>query len=119
MKINKFEDILAWKLSRELVGQVYSNLKGCRDYGFKDQIQRACISIMNNIAEGFDRKGDREFLRFLKIAKGSCAEVRSMLYVAEDIGYLPSNKVKELYLLSLRINQLIIHLIKYLENHGI
>jgi len=59
-----------------------------RDFGFNDQIRRAAVSIMNNIAEGFERKGDAEFARFLSISKGSCGEVRSMYYLAQDRGYV-------------------------------
>jgi len=69
MKIEKFEDIIAWQLVRELVKFIYNDLNGCRDYSFKDQIQRAIISIINNIAEGFGRKGDKELSRYLKIFK--------------------------------------------------
>lgn len=72
MKIEKFEDIIAWQKSKELTLFLYKSFKDCKDFGYKDQIQRAVISIMNNIAEGFERKGDKELSRFLFIAKGSC-----------------------------------------------
>ncbi|MDO8609227.1 MAG: four helix bundle protein, partial [bacterium] len=75
MIISKFEDIIAWQKSKELVLQIYSFMRNSKDYSYKDQIQRACISVMNNIAEGFERKGDKEFKHFLFIAKGSCGEV--------------------------------------------
>lgn len=84
MAISRFEDIISWQKSRILVNEIYSLFKECRDYGFRDQIQRAAVSIMNNIAEGFDRMGDKEFRYFLKIALGSCGELRSMLYLAAD-----------------------------------
>lgn len=85
-----FEDLEIWKKSRILVSRVYRILSENRDYGFKDQIQRAAVSIMNNISEGFERESNKDFLNFLRIAKGSCGEVRSMLYAAEDLGYLDS-----------------------------
>ena len=88
-RIEKFEDIIAWQRARSLNGDVYNAFKLCRDFSFKDQIQRAAVSIMNNIAEGwYERKGDKEFGRFLFISKGSCGEVRSMLYLALDLGYI-------------------------------
>lgn len=87
-KIEKFEDILAWQESRILTKEIYILFKNNRDYAFRDQIQRAAVSIMNNIAEGYERKGNKEFAKFLYIAKGSCAEVRSMLYIALDLEYI-------------------------------
>lgn len=85
--MKRFEDIEAWQFSRELAKQIYGGTKQgqfAHDYGLKDQIQRAAVSIMSNIAEGFERGGNKEFLNFLSIAKGSCGEVRSQLYVAFD-----------------------------------
>ena len=86
-KVENFEDLRIWKDARILVKQVYGDMSGVRDYGFRDQIQRAGISVMNNIAEGFERHSDTEFARFLNIAKGSAGEVRSMYYAAEDLDY--------------------------------
>ena len=86
--ISKFEELIAWQKSRELVTAIYKVTNGkefSRDFGLRDQIQRAAVSIMSNIAEGFERAGRAEFHQFLVIAKGSCAEVRSQLYVALDI----------------------------------
>lgn len=91
-KIEKLEDLKVWQESRILIGLVYDHMRNNKDYGFKDQIQRASISIMNNIAEGFERNSDADFKRFLDFAKASCGEVRSMLYLAEDLKYI---KVKE------------------------
>ncbi|MCF7848784.1 MAG: four helix bundle protein [Kiritimatiellales bacterium] len=95
MKMNKvecFEDLRIWQDARALVKQVYTDFgvgtPDNKDYGFRDQLQRAGISIMNNIAEGFERKSDTEFARFLDIAKGSAGEVRSMYYAAEDLNYV-------------------------------
>jgi len=97
MKIEKIEDIIIWQESRMLVKDIYGLFKSCRDFSFKDQIQRAAISIMNNIAEGFERRGDKEFRRFLYIAKGSCGEVHSMLYAAFDLGYIDKQTFTNLY----------------------
>ena len=91
MTINRFEDLIAWQKARQLVASVYQTTgKGAfaKDYGLRDQIQRSAVSIRSNIAEGFDRGSRPEFHKFLVIAKGSCAEVRSQLYVALDCGYI-------------------------------
>ena len=99
MKIEKFEDIKAWQVAKELTGEIYE-LKCKSDYGidigYKDQIQRASISIMSNIAEGFDYRNDKDFIRFLRIARGSCAEVKSLLYIGFDINYINKEKLSEL-----------------------
>ena len=87
--MRSFEELRIWQDSRSLVKDIYALNERLKDYGFKDQIQRASISIMNNIAEGCDSGSDNLFLRYLHIAKGSCGEVKSMLYVGEDLGYYP------------------------------
>ena len=98
-KAKYFEDLWIWKEARRLTKDVYSdfstNTSGKSDYGFCNQIQRASISVMNNIAEGFERRTDVEFARFLDIAKGSCGEVRSMYYPAEDLGYVTTSLAEE------------------------
>lgn len=76
MKIEKFEDILSWQKSKSLAMFLYKILNNNKDYGFKDQIQRAVVSISNNIAEGYERKSNKEFKQFLYVAKGSCGEMR-------------------------------------------
>jgi four helix bundle protein len=90
-KIEKFEDFIAWQKARELTKEIYQ-VTGLgnfgRDFGLKDQIRRSAVSIMSNIAEGFERGRASEFHQFLSIAKGSCAELRSQLYVALDAGYI-------------------------------
>jgi four helix bundle protein len=83
--IKNFEDLEIWKMSRELVKLIYADLRLCKDYAYRDQINRAGISIMNNIAEGFGRNSDPEFRNFLNFSKGSCCEVKSMYYVAQDL----------------------------------
>src|SRR3989338_10435659 len=114
MKIEKFEDIIAWQKANELTLFIYKSFSSNKDFGFKDQIQRASVSIMNNIAEGFERRGDKEFKHFLFISKGSCAEVRSMLYLALSIGYINKDQHERYYNLSLEISRLLSGLIKTL-----
>jgi four helix bundle protein len=93
--IQKFEDIIAWQKAQDLAVDVYSAFKNLKDFGFKDQIYRAVISVSNNIAEGFDRSSDADFKRFLYISLSSCSETKSMLYLAERLNYLKmEEKVK-------------------------
>jgi len=86
--ISKFEDLICFAKARELTKRIYAEFKHCKDYGFKDQITRASVSVLSNIAEGFERGTKQEFLNYLYIAKGSAGEVRAQLYVALDAGYL-------------------------------
>ena len=109
-KVTQFEDLIAWQKARELTREIYNitaNGKFEKDFGLKSQIQRACVSIMSNIAEGFDRAGRGEFHQHLVIAKGSSAEVRSQLYVAYDIGYLSKEQFDKLKNLTIEISQII------------
>ena len=99
-KIERFEDIEAWKRSRALTKKVYDCTKQRgfeKDFGLKDQIRRASVSTMSNIAEGFERGGNKEFLQFLATAKGSSGEVRSQLYVALDQGYITQQQFNDMY----------------------
>lgn len=91
MTIKRFEDLEAWKIARELTRNVYAltrNEPFSKDFGLRDQICRSTVSIMSNVAEGFERDGDKEFANFLSIAKGSAGETRSLLYVALDQSYI-------------------------------
>jgi four helix bundle protein len=88
MKIERFEDIIGWQKAFELTQIIYKVFSDCKDYGFKNQIQRSAVSIMNNIAEGFERKTNNEFKQFLYVAKGSCGELRSMIYLSKSLKYL-------------------------------
>lgn len=99
-EIQRFEEINAWKKARGLVRDIYevsSSGDFADDWSLKDQIRRAAISVMSNIAEGYGRDSDKEFSRFLNIALGSVTEVKSQLYVARDLGYLEDNEFKTLY----------------------
>jgi four helix bundle protein len=95
MKIERFEDIIAWQKAKDLTTQIYTIFDSCKDYSFRDQIRRASVSVMNNIAEGFERQTNKEFKNFLYISKGSCAEIRSMSDLAYELKYL-SCKNKDL-----------------------
>jgi four helix bundle protein len=97
-----------------LAVKIYRLFETSKDYSFKDQIQRASVSVMNNIAEGFERKTNNEFKQFLFIAKGSCGEVRSMLILAKELNKIEKNKAEELYSLSEEISKIISGFIKTL-----
>jgi S23 ribosomal protein. len=117
-KIEKFEDIQAWQKARELVKIIYrltSEGSFGKDYSLKDQIRRASVSIMSNIAEGFSRQADKEFIQFLHVAKGSASEVQSQLYVALDLKYISEATFKELYALSEETIRLVSGFIRYLK----
>ncbi len=93
--IKDFEDLAVWQMARSMVNLVYSDFRSCRDFGFRDQITRAGLSIMNNISEGFCRNSDTEFKQFLNISKGSAGEVKSMYYIAEDQSYISSEAASD------------------------
>lgn len=114
MIIKRFEDIISWQKSKELTVLIYSLFSESKDFGFRDQIQRASVSIMNNIAEGFERKSNKEFKYFLFIAKGSCGEIRSMLHLAKELEKISENEFTKLYSLSEEISKLLSGLIKKL-----
>jgi four helix bundle protein len=114
MKIDQFEDILAWQKAKIMTLKIYSSFKNIKDFGFRDQICRASVSIMNNIAEGFERRSDSEFKHFLYVAKGSCGEVRSMLYLAVELKYLNEEEYSFLLNSSKEISKIISGLIKTL-----
>lgn len=117
-----FEEMEVWRKSRQLTKQVY-DLTGAgifaRDYGLKDQIRRACVSVMSNIAEGFERSGTGEFIQFLAMAKGSAGEVRSQLYVALDQRYLSEDEFGTLSRSVKEISQMISSLMSYLRSSGL
>ncbi|HRY82188.1 MAG TPA: four helix bundle protein [Candidatus Moranbacteria bacterium] len=115
MVIQKFEDIIAWQKSKQITISIYREFKFNKDFSFKDQIQRASVSIMNNIAEGFERRGDKELKKFLFIVKGSCGEVRSMLYLALELEYIDKIKFNIFYNDSLEISKMLSGFIKKLN----
>jgi four helix bundle protein len=114
MIIEKFEDILSWQKAKALTLLIYKLFNSNKDYAFRDQIQRASVSIMNNIAEGFERKGNKELSHFLFIAKGSCGEVRSMLYIALELNYISEKDFQKMYNESIEISKMLSGFIKTL-----
>ena len=100
MKILKFEDLIAWQKGQDLAVAVYEAFKYSKDYGFKDQIQRASVSISNNIAKGLDRASAKEFIRYLNIPISSCSEVKSMSYLSPRMRPLSEDHSKQLILKS-------------------
>ncbi|MBM4166702.1 MAG: four helix bundle protein [Ignavibacteria bacterium] len=117
-----FEEIEAWQKAREISKQIYSiSNHGTfkKDFSLKDQIHRASVSIMSNIAEGFERDGRKEFIQFLSIAKGSAGEVRSLLYVALDNDYINKDEFKTLYDKAKEIGKMLGGLINYLRSSTI
>jgi len=123
MKIEKYEDLQIWKISVELAKEIYlltSLDLFNRDYSFKDQIRRAAISISSNIAEGFERNNNNEFIQFLRISKGSIGEVKTQLYIAVEIKYLDKQKYitlnDKLHNLSCQIGKLLNYLRKLKSN---
>ena len=120
MKIERFEDIEAWQLARELNRAVYAVTKSpkfSQDFGLKDQIRDAAGSTMHNTAEGFDSGSNAEFVRFLRYSQRSCTEVQSELYVALDQGYITQEQFDEIYKLAARTRAKTGGFIKYLENN--
>ena len=116
--IERFEDLEAWKRPRTFA-KVIHEISGTgafgQDFGLRNQISRAAISIVSNIAEGFARDGDKEFLQHLFVVKGSCGEVRAQLYLAVDYEYITQNEFLDLKMKALELNRIISGLIKYLS----
>ena len=117
-KIEKFEDLECWRQSRILVNYIFplsNRTTFSKDFDLKSQMRRSALSIMNNIAEGFDRNSNAEFIYFLNISCGSCGEIRSMSYVLLDNKYINQDEFKELQDKILNTNKLVKGLIKYLR----
>jgi len=116
--VKRFEDLEAFQMTRELTRQLYrvtGTGRFARDYGLRDQITRAAISVMSNVAEGFERGGDKEFLQFFSLAKGSCGEIRAQLYVGIDQGYIDEQQFTTLVDQASRIGRALAGLMKYLR----
>lgn len=121
MPVQNFEDLEIWKDARLLTKAVYrltQDVKFAKDYALRDQIRRAAVSVMSNIAEGFERGDNQEFIQFLYVAKGSCGEVRSQLYAAMDQNYLDQKVVGDLLTSLKRLSIMIKHLIDHLKSSG-
>ncbi len=119
--IKRFEEIEAWQTARKLTRLVYSMTeegKFARDFGLKDQIRRACVSVMSNIAEGFESKTQPMFIRYLGIAKASAGEVRAQLYVAKDVEYLNDEQFALLFQTAETVSRQLSRFISYLEDRS-
>ena len=114
-KVEKFEDLKVWQEALSLAIQVYKTFADCRDYSLKDQMCRASVSVSSNIAEGFERHSNKDFIRFLRIAKGSSAELRTQVYIALGIGLIDNEKGSELISNSRMISAMLQNLIKTRE----
>ncbi len=120
--IEVFEDLIAWQKARSLDKEVFkliSNSKIARDFALKDQMSRSSGSVMDNIAEGFERSGKREFVQFLSIAKASCGELRSQSYRAVDRNYITSEEFDSIKSMSIEVSKIIQGLISYLIKSNI
>jgi len=120
-RIEQCDDIDAWKKARELAQAIYevtSVGEFASDFGLRDQIRRAAVSVMSNIAEGFERSGDKEFRQFLSLAKGSAGEVKAQLYVALDARFLSQEQFDQLYSLATETGRLIGGFMRYLTDSG-
>lgn len=118
-KIENFEDLECWREARKLVGMIYKETKEppfSKDYGLKEQIQRAAVSVMGNIAEGFETYSDQELIRYVRIALHSCGEVRSHLFVALDVGYLSQDMFKQILEQTKKCSNYIKAFLKYLRS---
>lgn len=115
MAVKRFEDLIVWQKAQDFSVLIYKNFSDLKDYYFKDQITRASVSISNNIAEGFDRKTNPDFIRFLYMATSSNSEVRSMLYLSKRLEYLDPNRTKELVEKPNEISRMLYRLIQSMK----
>ncbi len=115
MAIQKFEDIIDWQKSLDFAVEIYQNFKNNKDFGFRDQICRASVSISNNIAEGFDRSSNPDFSRFLYYSISSCSEVKSMLHLAERLNYISLSQKEKLLENGNEISKIIRGLLKSIK----
>ena len=111
-----FESLRVWQNARIFVNAVYDMMADNKDWGFRDQIQRASVTIMNNIAEGYESGSDAKYVNFLNIAKGSCSEVRNMLYLCKDRHFCTEEQFNDLKSQAIQISSQLYKLIEYLNN---
>jgi four helix bundle protein len=111
-KYQSFEDLIIWKEAMRFSLDIYKLFKDCKDFGLKDQMQRASVSVPSNIAEGFERQTDKEFVQYLFIAKGSIAELRTQLYLSIELKYIDKKEGQELIEKAKKISSMIQNLIK-------
>jgi len=115
MSYHSFEELDVWKRACRLSVNIYKTFESCKDFGLKDQITRAAVSIASNIAEGCERDSVKDFVRFLNISKGSAAELRTQLYISKEIGLISSEKMNELIRELKEISSMLHGLIKSLR----
>jgi four helix bundle protein len=113
--MRNFEDLEVWKRSCRLATCIYKAFEKCHDSGFYSQITRAAISVASNIAEGSERRTDKEFINFIYIAKGSLGELRTQLYIANRIGYIPDSSRRELVAETKELSSMLQGLIRKLQ----
>jgi four helix bundle protein len=113
--MDALSELEVWKRSKDLSVMIYTVLSKCKDYGFKDQITRSSVSVPANIAEGYERQSKKGFAHYLKIAKGSCAELRTQIIIGSDIGYIEKADAKKLIDESLQISKMLSGLIKHCQ----
>ncbi|MBH3385405.1 MULTISPECIES: four helix bundle protein [Pseudomonas] len=111
-----FEKLLVWQRSKNLAVAIYRAFAGCRDFGFRSQITRAAVSVPSNIAEGMERRGMREKAWFLSVAKASCAELRTQLIIAGEIGYLPAELANDWITETRELSRMLAGLINKISN---
>jgi four helix bundle protein len=115
MAVQRFEDLIVWQKAQELAVLTYGEFEACRDFGFRDQIRRAAVSVSNNIAEGFERSSNSDFSKFLFYSLGSNSEVRSMVYLSVKLDLLQKTKANEIIHLTNEISKLLYGLIKSMK----
>ena len=116
--VRSFQELEAWKLGRKLAKEIYretSTGNFSKDFGLKDQVRRAAVSVVSNIAEGFERNGDKQFIQYLYMAKGSIGELRTQLCIASDLSYLTEESFGKLWNMATRTGEIISGLIRYLK----
>ena len=111
-QIKRFEDLNTWKEAMRIASDIYKSFYNCKDFGFRDQIRRSAVSIPSNIAEGYERQSNKEFIQYLFIAKGSTAELRTQLYLAKDFQYLNKDEADDFIERSRKISAMLSKLIK-------
>jgi four helix bundle protein len=112
----KFEDLEVWKRSARLSSEIYTIMKSCNDYSFRDQLTRASLSIPSNIAEGFERTSEKECIKFLSYSKGSCGELRTQIYIGIEIDYIKADTGKKWIAEAKEISSMIAGLMKTKHN---
>ncbi|WP_127018699.1 four helix bundle protein [Flagellimonas beolgyonensis] len=118
MAVQRFEDLIVWQKAQELAVLTYSEFDHCRDFGFRDQIRRAAVSVSNNIAEGFERSSNADFSKFLFYSLGSNSEVRSMIYLSVRLNLLAKEKADQIIEMTNEVSKLLYGLIKSIKTNS-